>query len=114
MAEDRLRTPEVEDLLAALLALETPEEAYALMLDVCTVREMQEMAQRLHVARLLMSGEHYTRIQDVTGASATTISRVSKCVNYGADGYRVVIERLWPRADTAGTGSPATDASAEG
>ena len=114
MAEDRLRTPEVEDLLAALLALETPEEAYALMLDVCTVREMQEMAQRLHVARLLMAGEHYTRIQDVTGASATTISRVSKCVNYGADGYRVVIERLWPRADADGTGPPATDASVEG
>ena len=114
MPEDRLRTPEVDDLLAALLTLETREEAYALLLDLCTVREIQEMAQRLHVARMLATGEHYAHIQVVTGASATTISRVSKCVNYGADGYRVVIERLWPRADTAGTGSPATDASAEG
>jgi TrpR-related protein YerC/YecD len=113
MPEDRLRTPEVEDLLSALSALETPEEAYALLLDLCTVREIQEMAQRLHVARLLMAGEHYAHIQDLTGASATTISRVSKCVNYGADGYRVVIDRLWSRADED-AGSPGADPGAEG
>jgi TrpR-related protein YerC/YecD len=97
MSADRLRTPEVDDLLAALAALETPEEAYALLLDLCTVREIQEMAQRLQVARMLIDGDHYAHIQQVTGASATTISRVSKCVNYGADGYRKIIERLWPR-----------------
>lgn len=96
MPEDRLRTPEVNALLDALVALESPEEVYSLLLDLCTVREIQEMAQRLHVARLLFAGEHYTRIQEVTGASATTISRVSKCLNYGADGYRVLLERLWP------------------
>ena len=114
MPEDRLRTPEVDDLLSALLALDAPEEAYALLLDLCTVREIQEMAQRLHVARMLMDGEHYTHIQDVTGASATTISRVSKCVNYGADGYWVVIDRLWPGQGSADSGSPAPDTSAEG
>lgn len=94
MADDRLRTTEVERLLDALLALETPDEAYALLLDLCTVREVQEMAQRLHVALMLAEGEHYTAIQEQTGASATTISRVSKSLNYGADGYRTVIERL--------------------
>jgi TrpR-related protein YerC/YecD len=96
MPEDRLRTPGVDDLLDALLALEARDEAYALLLDLCTIREIHDMAQRLHVARMLASGEHYARIQEVTGASATTISRVSKCLNYGADGYRTVLERLWP------------------
>lgn len=114
MPEDRLRTPEVDDLLAALLTLETSEEAYALLLDLCTVREIQEMAQRLHVARMLAAGEHYAHIQDVTGASATTISRVSKCVNYGADGYRVVIDRLWPSTDTASDASSGADSGSEG
>ena len=94
MGGDRLRTPEVEELLRALLALETADETYAFLQDVCTIREVQDMAQRLEVARLLAAGEHYTRIQELTGASATTISRVSKSLNYGADGYRVVLERL--------------------
>lgn len=94
MAEDRLRTGEVDELLRALLALETPEEAYALLQDLCTVREIQEMAQRLEVARLLAGGEHYTAIQEATGASATTISRVSKALNYGADGYKTVLGRV--------------------
>jgi TrpR-related protein YerC/YecD len=94
MPEDRLRTPEVEELLRALLTLETPDEAYALLLDLCTVREIREMAQRLEVAKMLAAGEHYTAIQEATGASATTISRVSKSLNYGADGYRRVLDRL--------------------
>ncbi len=94
MAEDRLRTSEVDTLLSALLALDTPDEAYALLQDLCTIREIQDMAQRLDVARLLAAGEHYAHIQDLTGASATTISRVSKSLNYGADGYRSVLGKL--------------------
>ena len=96
MPEDRLRTPEVEELLNALLALEEPDEAYALLLDLCTVREIQDLAQRLHVARMLAAGEHYTTIQETTGASATTISRVSKALHYGADGYTSVLSKLYP------------------
>jgi len=94
MPEDRLRTREVDELLSALLTIESPEDAYAFLLDLCTVREIQEMAQRLEVARLLSEGEHYTAIQESTGASATTISRVSKALNYGADGYKRVLDRL--------------------
>lgn len=94
MPEDRVRTPEVEELLHALLLLENADEAYALLLDLCTIREIQDMAQRLHVARMLAAGEHYTAIQETTGASATTISRVSKSLNYGADGYARVLGRL--------------------
>lgn len=112
MPEDRLKTPEVEDLLAALVSLESREEAYALLLDLCTIREMHDMAQRLHVARLLAAGEHYTHIQEITGASATTISRVSKCLNYGADGYRTLLGRLWPNLDKP-VGSSGANAKAD-
>lgn len=102
MVADRLRTAEVEELLAALLALKTPDEAYALLQDICTIREIKDMAQRLQVATMLASGEHYAHIQELTGASATTISRVSKSLNYGADGYALVIERLAEPAGGAG------------
>ncbi len=102
MVADRLRTPEVEELLRAFLALETPEETYAFLQDICTIREVKEMAQRLQVARMLAAGEHYARIQELTGASATTISRVSKSLNYGADGYARVIERLGDASSEAG------------
>ncbi len=94
MADDRLRTPEVDELLDAILAVEQRDEAYALLLDLCTIREIKDMAQRFHVAKLLAAGEHYTAIQEETGASATTISRVSKSLNYGADGYSIVLKRL--------------------
>jgi TrpR-related protein YerC/YecD len=92
--EDRLRTPEVEELLRAFASLGSAEETYAFLQDVCTIKEIRDMAQRLHVARLLAAGEHYNEIRSATGASATTISRVSKSLNYGADGYRAVIDRL--------------------
>ncbi|MDA3936483.1 MAG: YerC/YecD family TrpR-related protein [Actinomycetota bacterium] len=98
MSKDRLRTPDVDELLRALLALEDADEAYALLQDLCTIREVQDMAQRLAVAKMLSTGEHYSRIQELTGASATTISRVSKALNYGADGYRSVMGRLEPDA----------------
>ena len=94
MPDDRVRTPEVNELLAALLAVETADEAFALLQDLCTIREIHDMAQRLHVARLLAAGEHYSAIQELTGASATTISRVSKALNYGADGYAAILHRL--------------------
>jgi TrpR-related protein YerC/YecD len=85
-----------------LLALEDADEAYAFLQDVCTIREIQDLAQRLAVARMLAAGEHYTHIQEVTGASTTTISRVSRSLNYGADGYTRVIERIGDSSAEAG------------
>lgn len=101
MSAERLRTAEVDELLRALLALEDADEAFAFLQDICTIREIQDMAQRLQVAALLAAGEHYSRIQELTGASATTISRVSKALNYGADGYRTVLVRI---GDAPGAG----------
>ena len=94
MSDDRVRTPEVDDLLRAILLLDSEDEAYALLFDLCTIREIHDMAQRLEVARRLAAGEHYAAIQAVTGASATTISRVSKSLNYGADGYLSILTKL--------------------
>jgi TrpR-related protein YerC/YecD len=94
MSSDRLRTPDVDALLGAFLALKTPDEVFAFLQDVCTIREIHDLAQRLAVARMLAAGEHYTRIQQVTGASSTTVSRVNRCLNYGAEGYTTVIDRI--------------------
>lgn len=91
---NNMRTEEVEHLLDAFAALDDVDQIYAFLLDVCTVREMQDMAQRLVVAHMLDAGESYIAIQDATGASATTISRVSKSLNYGADGYMNVLEKI--------------------
>ncbi len=94
MSSKRLLTPDVEALLRAFGALETDAERFAFLQDVATIREIQDMAQRLAVARMLDAGEHYAHIQHATGASSTTISRVSRSLNYGAGGYSTVIERL--------------------
>lgn len=94
MSADRLRTPDVESLLEAILALRDPDEVFAFLQDVCTVREIHDLAQRLAVARMLAAGRHYSDIETATGASSTTISRVSRSLNYGADGYRTVLERV--------------------
>lgn len=96
MSSDRLRTPDVEALLDAFGALQTADERYAFLQDVATIREIKDLAQRLEVARMLDAGEHYTRIQGLTGASSTTISRVSRSLNYGAEGYRIALDRLGP------------------
>ena len=83
-----------DQLCAALLSLETKEECCAFLEDICTIKEFLDLSQRLEVARLLQSGASYTAITKATGASTATISRVSKCCEYGSGGYRTVIERL--------------------
>lgn len=92
MAE--LRTKEVEDLLQVLAALDDRDHIFALLEDLFTIREIKETSQRLAVARLLSAGHSYASIEEATGASATTIARVSKCLNYGAGGYAHAFEVL--------------------
>ena len=94
MGVDTLRTPTVENLLNAIASTGDADAAWALVCDVCTVREIDEMARRLEVARLLDEGQSYLAIQEATGASATTVSRVSKCLAMGAGGYRSALDAL--------------------
>ena len=96
---DKLRTQLVDNLLSVLASLDTEDEVYDFLLDLCTVREITEMSQRLEVSRLLADGQSYVYVQDVTGASATTISRVSKCLNYGSGGYERALSIIEHAAD---------------
>lgn len=88
---DKIRTELVENLLGVFARIDDPDDVYALLQDLCTVREITEMSQRLEVARLLSEKTSYLEIQEKTGASATTISRVSKCLNYGSGGYETAL-----------------------
>ena len=89
-----LRTAEVEDLLRVLVGFEDTNTTFAFFEDVMTIREIREISQRLQVARMLDQGKPYTAIEEQTGASATTIARVSKALNYGAGGYRAALDIL--------------------
>lgn len=80
-------------LVEALMKLETPEEYAAFLDDICTIRELSDLAQRWEVAEMLNEGKNYQEISSVTGASTATISRVNKCLNYGSGGYRAVLDK---------------------
>ena len=70
------------------------EECYHFFEDICTVSEIKSLASRLHVAILLSQGHTYAEIFEMTGVSTATISRVNRCLEYGADGYKTVLERI--------------------
>ena len=90
----KFQTESVDALVKALLKLETEEECYAFLEDVCTIKELQDMAQRFEVALKLSDGFNYNQVSKETGASSATISRVNKCLMYGNNGYKTVIERI--------------------
>ena len=81
-------------LFHAISLLETPEECAAFFEDICTITEIQDMAQRLDTAILLAAGANYQTISKQAGISTATISRVSRCINYGSGGYKMIIDRL--------------------
>ena len=88
-------TREQEDTLyQAILALRDLDECRRFFQDLCTVSELRAMEQRMEVSMLLDEGLIYNDILERTGASSATISRVNRCLHYGADGYRAVIPRL--------------------
>ena len=94
MPTSDIRPPDVENLLEVLAAIDDKDTLFALMEDMFTIREIRESSQRLAVARMLDDGKSYAQIEPATGASATTIARVSKCLSYGAGGYRAALDAL--------------------
>ena len=96
-----IRTADVDDLLTVLAKLDEPDDVFALLEDLFTVREIRETSQRLLVARLLAAGKSYAAIEAETGASATTIARVSKCLSYGSGGYKRALARPAATASAA-------------
>ncbi len=87
-----------EQLIDAFFVLRTRQEIESFLLDLLTPHEMRELSQRLDVAQLLDQGVSYVGVSEQTGASSTTVSRVSKCLNGNVGGYRLALEQLARRA----------------
>ncbi len=90
----KIHNPSVDRLFEAVLGLQSVEECYRFFEDICTIKEVLEMAQRLDTAILLDEGKNYQTIAQEVGISTATISRVNKCLVYGSEGYRLAIDRL--------------------
>lgn len=94
MTESKLKNVQIDELFEAILMLEDIDQCYNFFTDICTAREIQSIAQRLHVAKLLKIRKTYNVIEEETGASTATISRVNRSLNYGSSGYDLVLEKL--------------------
>lgn len=90
---EKWRSEDTDALFRAILSLQSLEECYLFFEDVCTVKEILDLSQRLKTAKMLSAGANYQEISHATGMSTATISRVSKCLEYGDGGYRLVIDR---------------------
>lgn len=94
-----LHSDSTDRLFEAILKLETVDECYDFFEDLCTIREIKDISQRLDVAFLLDEGKKYQEIFELTGASTSTICRVNKCYMYG-NGYQNAIKKLKTTEDT--------------
>lgn len=90
----QVESASLDRLFTVISQLESPEECRRFLDDICTVKELLDMAQRLDVAVLLRQGFNYQTISQQVGASTATISRVSKCLNYGSGGYAAALDKL--------------------
>ncbi len=96
------RTPDLQDLLEAILSLRTPDEAERFFRDLCTLSELEALSHRWHAARLVDEGLPYHEVSRRTGASTATVTRVAQWLRHGEDGYRLALDRRGrPAARTA-------------
>lgn len=89
-----LKTEEVNQLFEGILTLKSIDECYNFFEDLCTVNELLSLSQRFEVAKMLREDKTYSTVAEKTGASTATISRVNRSLNYGKDGYDLVLKRL--------------------
>ncbi|MBR5316198.1 MAG: TrpR-like protein YerC/YecD [Firmicutes bacterium] len=92
--DSKFKRDDIDELFDAVLTLEDREDCYRFFEDICTINEIHAITQRLQVAKLLSQKKTYSEIEEITKASTATISRINKCLVYGADGYKRVLERL--------------------
>ena len=97
--ESKFKREDIDELFEAILTLKDQEDCYRFFEDICTINEIHAIAQRLQVARLLSEKKTYMEIEAATKALTATISRINKCLVYGADGYKRVLERLNEKDD---------------
>lgn len=93
MYKSKMKSEETDRLFEAILSLKTQEDCYRFFDDLCTFSEIKAMSLRYQVAQLLTEGKTFTQIMEQTNASSATISRVNKCLNYGADGYKGTLKK---------------------
>lgn len=91
---DKLKNKETDALFEAILQLKSIDECYSFFTDLCTISEIKSLSQRLEVAMMLKDKHVYNDIAAKTGASTATISRVNRCIQYGENGYNLVIDRM--------------------
>ena len=91
-APSKFKDETLDMLFNGIMKLKSLEECYDFFEDLCTIKELETMSQRLEVARMLLAKKTFNEIVQATGASTTTISRVNRCLNYGDGGYRKVLE----------------------
>ena len=94
MYDTKLRNPQTEQLVKALLLLENEEECFRFLEDLFTIREVRDLAQRREVAQMLVDKVTYAEIASRTGVSSATIGRVNRALSYGAGGYKIVLDKL--------------------
>lgn len=92
--DSKIKSDQVDKFFEAILLLENREECYKFFEDICTIKEIKSIAQRLEVAKLLQDKKTYNEIEAETGASTATISRINRSFNYGVGGYDIVLKRL--------------------
>ena len=103
MAEKNSRRNQTTDaLFDAILSLRTREECYNFFEDLCTVKEISDMAQRLEAAKMLLDGSTYDQIVKAVEISTATISRINRCIQYGNGGYELIIDRVQQNAQPEG------------
>lgn len=90
----KIKSEQADSFFEAILLLENMEECYRFFEDVCTIKEMQAITQRLEVAKLLKVKKTYNEIETETGASTATISRINRSLNYGSNGYDLILKKL--------------------
>ena len=92
--DSKFKRDDIDFLFKAVLLLEDEEDCYRFFEDICTINEIHAIAQRLQVAKLLSENKTYNEIEGATKASTATISRINKCLVYGSDGYKLVLDRI--------------------
>ena len=90
----KIHTEAIEQLYKAIISIENEEECAAFLEDICTIKELQDISQRLQVAVMLSHGSNYQEVSKETGASTATICRVNKCLLYGGGGYKSILDKI--------------------
>lgn len=95
MAENLFRRDKTTDeLFKAILSLESLDECYDFFEDLCTMKELADMTQRVQAAEMLLAGKTYEQIVKEVEISTATISRINRCIQYGSGGYEKILTRI--------------------